>query len=615
MRSNKEDGVLKYTGIFYKRLPGSIVLLALVLLLSVGVGIAAVALLHNPQGGIPSELPYILVNGSLTGLMLIMMPTVLTVLFVKMLRRYVAVKYILLIAMMGALAYAVYILIGSEIYHVGGTSLATVVVLVGDASIFGWWFFISKVILGKRKQAILFAVVQPTLNVLFYIPASVFVFSLRTPLQLLLIKLYAALFIFMIVSYSLVYIFDSPIKRNLGFGGIDAFSQMLQSWLFDINVSKPFAPSFGTPTDIEAHTLVARRRDGTPKAVFFMPEIHFGPAGSIGGSNFPYLLERYISTRYKATPFILHCPVNEDNNPVSSTQISKLYAALDSGIRDAKPSGSGISYRSIRNGTSTLANMRFGNVSMVTLTRAPNVTEDLDPDVGIMFKKLLNDKLGKAILVDAHNSRLESASAEELAGVKFDSKVMNEYMGAIGMMGGGRGHSSKRVMLGTASIDLYSRLGPLSDIGPGSVNVAIFMFNSSKRAIIEFNSNNMLPSVRNAIVSRLKKVYGIDAELYTTDTHCINSLGRDVSNVLGRSTSTAKLLGIVEEAVGNALKNAEEVRIAYSWQTMKNFVVWGKNVKEKLFSVVSSVLAIAKFLVPTIIAMGFVIASWIVSLI
>ena len=130
-----------------------------------------------------------------------------------------------------------FILLASIVYiFTHAYAISTAIILVGDASIFGWWFFADRVVLGLKKRAIILAVVQPTLNILLYLPTSRFILTFTTPFNILLLKLFAGIFIFLIVSYAIIYIVDKPYNKNFGFHSFDAVSQMMQNWLFDVNI-------------------------------------------------------------------------------------------------------------------------------------------------------------------------------------------------------------------------------------------------------------------------------------------------------------------------------------------------------------------------------------------
>lgn len=615
MASKGYDKFLKDLNPFSIGLPRTTILFLMLFAMSVIVGIASVALINHNL--INTNFAYIAINGSLTGILAIMLPTLLTIMIVKGFKRYIETKYIFFISIVGTISYSVFILLGSLVYILTNTyTIASAIILVGDASIFGWWFFADKVVLGQKKRAVLLALVQPTLNILLYLPSSKSIFSLGTPINILLIKLYAGIFIFLIVSYAIIYVVDRPYKKTYGFHSFDAVSQMLQNWLFDANISAPFGINFGTPTEIRTDTIVFKTEKGTIKGVFFAPDIHYGPSGTLGGSDFPYMLERHSSTKYKAPSFIMHCAVDMDHNPVSSSQFAALRDALDNGVKNCKPTGAAkqFSYLESEYEGSRVVNLRFGSLSLATLSRAPKVTEDVALESSVLFREILETKFGPTVLIDAHNSRYETAPKVELDGVKFNSTVAKDYVKAIKAMDR-ESHRSRKVRMGIASKEIYFKLGCPTDIAKGNLNVAVFQFNGFKYAILQFNANNILPTLRKAILRHVKERWGVTAEIYTTDTHAVNSLEFSAKNVLGRYTKYAKLIGVVDETMGQALSNIEQVNVHHSRIEMKGFKVWGSNAMESILTIARSVFGITRILVPIIVAIGFIIAAWVILII
>ncbi len=616
MASKGYDKFLKDLNPFSIGLPGTYVLFIMLLVMSVVTGIASVALINH--NSINNSFYYLMASGSVTGILAIMLPTLLTILIVKAFKRYVDVKYIFFISIIGTISYSIFVLLGSLVYILtSNIAVASVIILVGDASIFGWWFFANKVVLGQRKRAVFLALVQPTLNILLYVPSSRAIFTFSTPFNILLLKLYSGIFIFLLISYAIIYIVDRPYKKSYGFHSFDAVSQMIQNWLFDINISTPFGLNFGTFNDIRTDTLLFKNEKGTIKGIFFAPDIHYGPSGTLGGSNFPYLLERYSETKYKAPTFIMHCAVDMDNNPISSNQFNAVRDSLDNGVKNSKLTsrkGSQFSMLKSEYGNSRVNALMFGNVSLVTMTRAPKVTEDVSLESAVLFRELLDAKLGTSILVDAHNSRYETAPKAELDGIKFNSPFAKEYIKAIKALGK-PSHKGKSIRMGIASKELYFRLGCPPDIARGNLNVAVFKFNGYSNMLIQANANNILPTFREGVLRHIKAKYGIDAELYTTDTHAVNSLEFNASNVLGRYTKYQKLVGVLDETIEKALSNVEPVSVYHSRNEMKRFKVWGQDAMENIIATANSIFGITRLLVPIIVVVGFIIAAWVILII
>jgi predicted neutral ceramidase superfamily lipid hydrolase len=609
------DKFLKDINPFSFGIPRTTVLFLLLFIMSVTIGIASVSLINYKQ--ISINFSYLAVNGAITGILAIMLPTLLTILIVKAVKRYIDTKYIFFISIIATISYSVFVLLGSIVYILTHNyATAAALILVGDASIFGWWFFAARVVLGQRKRAIILALIQPTLNILLYIPSSKFILTFATPFNLLLIKLYAGIFIFLIVSYAIIYLVDRPYNKNFGFHSFDAVSQMIQNWLFDVNISTPFGTQFGTPSDIRADTIVFKNQKGAIKSIFFAPDIHYGPSGTLAGSDFPYMLEHYSNLKYKVPTFVMHCSVDMDHNPISSSQFNQLRETFDNGIKNSravrKPES--FSYTKGVYNNSKVIRLGFNDLSLVTLTRAPKVTEDVSLESSVLFNELLEAKFGTSILLDAHNSRYETAPKVELDGVKFNSPYANEYVKAIKALGKAQ-HKTKRVRLGVASTEIYTKLQQPIDIARGNLNIAVFQFNGFKYAIIQFNSNNALPTIRTQIVKHVKNKYKIDAELYTTDTHAVNSLEYNASNVLGRYTKSAKILSLVDQTMEKALFNMETVTVYHHRGVMKRFKVWGANVMENMLTVAKSVYGMTRILVPLIVVLGFLVAAWLILII
>jgi predicted neutral ceramidase superfamily lipid hydrolase len=610
---NGSSSFISNSSIFKKNMPSTAVLFTVTLFISVIFGIASVALVNYPE--LATNTNQIIVDGMLAGIIAITLPTVLTTIFIKALRRAVELNYLFFVSLFGAVVYSLFLVIGSAttieapLYGIAG-----IIVLVGDASTVAWWLFVNKVMFGRGKGGVLTALAQPTLNILTYIPVSSFLFVVSKSIQLLFLKLYIGIFIFIMVTYCILYMFDKPMERNLGFPAIEAFSKMFQGWIFDTNIASPFGPKFGSAADIEVGTLVLKDTKGKLKSIFFLPMVHYGPAGAIGGSNFPYLMERRINEKYRANAFIMHASVNEDFNPVSARQITQLNSALDICIAKARKLGGGTRYFESRANNATIKKIDIGDLGIVTFTRAPYITEDISPDSALLFNELLKGVNRKLMLVDAHNSRIEKADEDELAGVAFNSSYMKDYVNAIKRLKKPI-QSGRCLVFGSSSVEAYYQLGAPEDLGHGKMNVGIFEINRSRYCIILFNANNMLPSFRKRILEHLRAKYGLNAEVYTTDTHEVNSLRNNASNVLGRHASYAKLIELVDEGVENALKDLGPVNAFYASTTMKNFMIWGRNVRERMFQVVNSVMALARILVPAALVGGFVVAAWIISIV
>lgn len=605
----ERKSVLDYGRYFGKKLPGTWALIGILVLVSLLFSIASVAISHPSL--LSSGPAYVAVSGLAVCLLMVVVPTILTTFFAKLATRRMRVKHVLFMSFIGGMAFSVILVASSVLYALFGAAVAAIMVVVGAASIFGWWFFTERIISSGASKSALLALLQPTLLVLFYVASSSFLFSANIPANVLLVKLYAGIFVFGLSIYAIMYVFNSPVRKTLGFDALDFFSAIIQEWLFGINAYKPFNADYGSPQDIPVQALAFGRKG--EKAVFLVPMLHYGVMGNIGGSSFPYMMERYGNSRHGTRTFVMHTAVNEDFNPVSAGQLSKLKRAMDELLAGARPSRRGMSYSVGAHGSSRVTELSFGAVSLVLLTRAPRVTEDVSPESAVLLKGMLSAGRRAVILIDAHNSRYESAPAAELEGVRFNSRYMKDYAEAIRRMR--RLHSSREVRMGVGSADLYPSLHNNRDIARGNLNVALFKFNGFGYALLQFNANNMMPSLRKQILEHVRGKYGIECEVLTTDTHAVNSISVNASNVLGRHTTFHELKPRIDECMGKAVADVDAVPVAYGETEMRRFMVWGRNSRERIIAVLNSVSSLARVMVPTIIVAGFLAAAWVVSVI
>ncbi len=616
MAARKVDGVSARISLFSRTLPNTFTLFILLIFTCLIAGIASEAILLYGSGH--GDLGQTLASGVLTGLLALLMPTLLTIVTFKFLKGIMKVRHIIFVSFIGMMVYALFFVLASAILVlIHNVSIANAVALVGDAMLFGWWLFVNKILLGQKTGAVFHSLVQPAINLLLYYVSSNVVFTFYIPFGLLILKLGAGIAIFALISYTILYIFDRPMKKGLGLQGIEMFSEALQNWMFDVDLSlySPFDNrKFGTSITLETHTLVfKRKKDRSIKCIMFAPELHYGPLGTMGGSNFPYLLERHAESKYKAGMTVAHCAINEDRNPVSASQFNSIRDALDRGVRLAKKitvQGKRLDYYISSKNSATIQKTSIGDFSLITLTRAPRVTEDINDDAAEILRRLFKDK--SFVMLDAHNSRYEGAPQKELHWLTADSPYMRDYMDAIASLGK-PSHSTSRFRVGFSSVDAYWELNGPKDMAPGNISCTVFAFNGFKHAMIYVNSNNVLPQIRNMVVEVAKKRFGISAELYTTDTHYVNALQRGASNVLGRYTKSSSFIAIAEKAMKEALSNIEEVDVYYRKEDVENFRIWGTNVRERMITMLDSAVKTARILVPVLMVGGFILATLIVS--
>ncbi len=611
MPEGKKD-ITSYSDFFNKNAP-SVPLQAIgILLLGIIAGALAGIAVH--YGAFSADAMDVVFSGASAGIFIISIPALLTIFAVKTMRRKMQLKHIMMVTAFISMIYAVFLIADSVLFAVlNNYTVAYVILLLANAAVYGYWFFIEKFVMARKKSAIFTATVQPVINVLFFIPLGAYVLSLDIPVHILLIKLYAGMLVFLAVGYLSLYIVDRPLKKAMNISSAMLFTVMLNQLLYDFSIDMNFLGSdAGAERDIDVDLLVLKGNKKY-KAVFVRPDIHYGPFVNVGGSITTEHVGRVISEKYDAAPFVLHGAVNINDNPISTSQVYKLSDSveerIDSADRFAGASGAiGIG----SDGPCRAINIHVGDVSLLTLTKAPLVTEDMERPVGKILEKVASADGSKVILIDAHNSRFERASKKEIEGIHMDSHYVEKYANAI--------KKSMHMKRGTLKVGVaHQKISALlhypKDLGGGYTSVCIFDVGGRRFGMVYFDANNIDPKFRSRLLEHLQHVFGFEFELCTTDTHSVNSIALNASNVLGRFSQVEDMKKVVDSMVTVALNDLEPVSYNYRRFVVKNFKVWGEDAEATLTEVGKDVVAKATRTVPFVIVAGFIIAAWIIYII
>ena len=201
MASKRKEGLEGRLGFFTRQLPDTKILFSLLMFWGFVIGIFSLGLMNHQTPA--RTLSNVVVTGVLSGLLLLIIPALITVLTMKLFKRIARIRHILAIASVATGIYGFFFVLGSALYALTASqALFFLLVLLGDASIFAFWFMITKIVLGKRRSAPFYALLQPSLNLLLLASMSSYLFSFSLPLNVLLMKLYASIFIFFIVALS-----------------------------------------------------------------------------------------------------------------------------------------------------------------------------------------------------------------------------------------------------------------------------------------------------------------------------------------------------------------------------------------------------------------------------
>lgn len=274
----------RYSSYFTLQIPNSITQITMILLLGMFAGSVSSILVHYHAG---ADAIGILLLGAISGLLVLSVPALLTVMIMRILNRKMKVKHVLFAVLAVSGAYAVFLMIDSAMFSVlrNGT-LAYLILLLMNASIYGYWFIIDRVAIGQKRSAIITAEIQPIINVLMYFPFGGYLLQAGFPVGIALIKLCAGTLVFMIMGYFILYLLDRPAKKRLSVSSIALFSNMIDQWLYDIAADTNILGKGGVNRDVKVDVAVLYAKEKA-KAIFVRPDMHYGPFGNVGGACSP----------------------------------------------------------------------------------------------------------------------------------------------------------------------------------------------------------------------------------------------------------------------------------------------------------------------------------------
>ena len=394
---------------------------------------------------------------------------------------------------------------------------------------------------------------------------------------------------------ALSYVINAPAKRNFGVSTMQAIPLFFGQWLQGKQDLEDFLGEFGDRVRTLFGAVVFRRaHDKKIKAFFFVPHLHFGPFGTLGGSEFPAKIFEAFEKRYRVPSFTFHPLVTHDVNPLHASQFSDVEKTFESLIRKPKTwhKKGFLDFAARRE--NQVAAFGFGDDAFISISRAPFSTEDFDLSAGFILRSIAQKCFGEALVVDRHNA-ITNGDMFDVGSPEFE-----RFEQAVGAL---KQKPKEPLNLGVAHDDLAD-IPREKGIGRAGLNVAVLSFGNKKECVVLIDGNNALPGFRKAVQDRLKKFGFSFVDLFTTDTHSVNTIG-GIHNPLGAHTPP-DLLDRIENATRLALSDLEPVEAAMA-TTRASLSVLGINRQTELVSTVNAIVSIAKILAPVALIISFLL--------
>ncbi len=474
------------------------------------------------------------------------------------------------------------------------------VVLVSNAFAVLVWFIAARVVLTlNTAKSLMISLAHPVFNLAFIAAAAMLGIAqggLGIDLTTVtLIKFAVSTGILLTALGAMVYVLNAPSKRNFGVSTVEAITLFFGQWIHGDKGLEDFLGAFGQTVQTMMGAVVFRRRNGSIKSVFAVPHVHYGPFGTLGGSRLPQVLSERIRQKYKADALVFHGLVNHDMNPLHADQCEKISEEVEKLVQSA----SGFSSKGFLCGKQIAENqvcaLGFGNSAFISITRAPYSTEDFDLGAGMALRNLALGKFQNAVVVDRHNSLTN--------GEMFDvgTEVYNNYADAIA--------SLAKKNEGPLKVGVWSNpLGeftPKDGIGGAGLKVAVMGFGAKRACIVLVDGNNATPPFRQKVLDSLKKHEFDFVDLFTTDTHAVNTIG-GIHNPVGARLDEGSLLTYIGIAVENALADMEPVSAAVATKRIA-VPVMGIQRQTELVSTINAIVSVAKVIAPIVFLLSLLL--------
>lgn len=546
--------------------------------------------------------------GGIRAVFLIAVPAALGAVTCISLKRRIRYRQILFLSLVSALLYSVFYFLhfGWVLSGLGlAKGMSLNVLLVGNALVFVLWYVTARIVFDLKYTSLLFGLITPTLNVMFLLADMSLTVGAPESVAVLT-KLYFASFIFLAAIFALFWMINAPMKRNFGVSMTEAASLFLAQWFEQSPKLERMLEEVGE----EISTLVgvmAFRAKGRMKAVFVIPHIHFGPFGSLGGSEFPELISEEVAGRTGALGFVFHGCATHDFNPVSSGELAKFTERIFSavaGMRFERAKGAIMSGRS---GSARSGGVLVNGTYFAPLSRAPRTTEDVDFSVGLAIRNYALAKGAReALVLDAHN-----AETGEITRVESGSPIAFEYMEAVGNALAKK-RAEKALRLGVAH-DPLPEFGLSSGVGKAGLRVAVFEAGGKRYAVVLIDANGATPSFRREVIDAVCASGIDDCELMTTDTHSVNRVGGVLNPVGGARTDRRLMLRRIMAAARRAAADLEEVEAGAVLETVEGVKVFGVAQSSELIGTVNSIVAVVRIVAPLALIGTVAVALWVMT--
>lgn len=401
-------------------------------------------------------------------------------------------------------------------------------------------------------EKIIFSILQPLLCVISTI------FILNTSLyDSLLILIISMIFSLIAARTFLSYIEHQGMKK-LGISPIGAFNAFLLAWRDqESSMLENFLEKIGVNSKISIAVLQFKsKKTKKINGLMVVSNFHPGPFMNVGSSNLPFLIQKYFEKRIDGKVAVPHGMSGHEGNLPSKKENVQVINAIEEVLNSSKFSNHASTMIEVAKGHAIVKCQRFDENLIITLTQSPEDMEDLPKDLGLAISNYGRDFYKNIVVVDAHNSiyKVREYTKEEINNFKKAAYEAIEKM-VKRKLDNFKFGSAKR---------LIHNFTLEEGFGPGGLIIHLIEVKNKVVAYVTIDGNNMVPELRNKILTMLKE-HGIEqGEILTTDSHMVNGF---ISSGLGYhpigdAIDHEVLMNHIKKAINEAKSNLEESEVA-----------------------------------------------------
>jgi putative membrane protein len=401
-----------------------------------------------------------------------------------------------------------------------------------------------------------------------------------------------------IISYVAVYLFllslDRLGKSTFGLPAMSFFRAFILNWVTDDNgpLEKHLADT-GQDADISVSFIKFDAEK--PKTAIIVPLVHPGPFKNIGSSLLPSMLKHEFDQTYGCdccTPLgilghELDLASQEQNHKIVNEVLKQAKTPVTATL--ASP------FTRATSGCATASCQIFGDTAFIAVTMAPLTTEDMPQELGRLVTEEAQ-RLGfkHAVIVNDHNA-LDDENAD------MNAHLTELKEAAFACLKQAVTLPTKPFKIGSATLypaEFTQKMG----MGTGGITAIVVEVEAQKTAYVVIDGNNMIPHLREKILSALTAAGFDECEVFTTDTHAVSAIvtGERGYHPIGEAMNPDVLIGYLVDVAKKAAQTLETAKSGFVEFTVPKVRVIGEERINSISTLVDKGITMAKKTAPAI---------------